>query len=61
MAIERSIWIMCLEVIFLSFHTVLSLVSADVACAIFVSSSLFVPSSVTMAPRYLKFVIVSRL
>ena len=30
MTIERSIWILCLEVIFLSFHTVLSLVSADV-------------------------------
>ena len=47
MTIERSVWILCLEVIFLSFHTVLSLVSADVACAILVSTSLFVPSSVT--------------
>ena len=40
---ERSIWILCLEVMFLSFHTVLSLVSADVACAILASISFFWP------------------
>ncbi len=56
---ERISLIFELSAMLLSLHIGFSLASADVVCAILERTSGFDPSSVTMAPRYLKLGTVS--